>query len=46
MKLWHMELGINAQIGWKFVSEFTSGLKDADGNDVENDFAIRASYSF
>ena len=30
----------------KVVSEFTSGLKDADGNDVENDFAIRASYSF
>lgn len=30
----------------KVVSEFTSGLKDAEGNDVENDFAIRASYSF
>jgi hypothetical protein len=30
----------------KVVSEFTSGLKDADGNEVENDFAIRASYSF
>ena len=29
----------------KVVSEFTSG-KDADGNDIENDFAIRASYSF
>ena len=27
-------------------SEFNSGLKDAEGNDVENDFAIRASYSF
>ena len=30
----------------KVVSEFNSGLKDAEGNDVENDFAIRASYSF
>ena len=29
----------------KVVSEFTSG-KDSDGNDIENDFAIRASYSF
>ena len=30
----------------KVVSEFTSGLKDADGNEVDNDFSIRASYSF
>ena len=30
----------------KVVSEFTSGLKDSDGNEVDNDFAIRASYSF
>ena len=30
----------------KVVSEFTSGLKDADGNEVTNDFSIRASYSF
>ena len=30
----------------KVVSEFNSGLKDAEGNDVESDFAIRASYSF
>ena len=30
----------------KVVSEFNSGLKDAEGNDVENDFSIRASYSF
>ena len=30
----------------KVVSEFTSGLEDADGNEVENDFSIRASYSF
>ena len=29
----------------KVVSEFTSG-KDSDGNDIENDFSIRASYSF
>ena len=29
----------------KVVSEFTSG-KDSDGNDIDNDFAIRASYSF
>ena len=29
----------------KVVSEFTSG-KDSDGNEIENDFAIRASYSF
>ena len=30
----------------KVVSEFTSGLKDSDGNEVNNDFSIRASYSF
>jgi len=30
----------------KVVSEFNSGLKDSEGNDVESDFAIRASYSF
>ena len=29
----------------KVVSEFTSG-NDSDGNDIDNDFAIRASYSF
>jgi hypothetical protein len=29
----------------KVVSEFTSG-KDSDGNDIDNDFSIRASYSF
>ena len=29
----------------KVVSEFTSG-KDSDGNEIENDFSIRASYSF
>ena len=38
-------------VGYKFsdnmkvVSEFTSGT-DSDGNDINNDFAIRASYSF
>ena len=30
----------------KVVSEFNSGLKDAEGNEVTNDFSIRASYSF
>ena len=30
----------------KVVSEFNSGLKDTEGNDVESDFSIRASYSF
>ena len=30
----------------KVVSEFNSGLKDAEGNAIENDFSIRASYSF
>ena len=29
----------------KVMSEFTSGT-DSDGNDIDNDFAIRASYSF
>jgi len=29
----------------KVVSEFTSGT-DSDGNNIDNDFAIRASYSF
>ena len=29
----------------KVVSEFTSGT-DSDGNDIDNDFSIRASYSF
>ena len=30
----------------KVVSEFNSGAKDAEGNDVTLDFGIRASYSF
>ena len=29
----------------KVISEFTSGT-DSDGNDIDNDFSIRASYSF
>jgi len=39
-------VGYKCSDNMKVVSEFTSGLKDADGNDVENDFSIRASYSF
>jgi len=38
-------VGYKCSDNMKVVSEFTSG-KDADGNDIENDFAIRASYSF
>ena len=30
----------------KVITEFSSGVKDIDGNDVESDFSIRASYSF
>ena len=30
----------------KVSTELTSGLKDAEGNDVETDLSIRASYSF
>ena len=39
-------VGYKCSDNMKVVSEFNSGLKDAEGNDVENDFAIRASYSF
>ena len=39
-------VGYKCSDNMKVVSEFTSGLKDADGNEVENDFSIRASYSF
>ena len=39
-------VGYKCSDRFKVASEFTSGLKDADGNEVENDFAIRASYSF
>jgi hypothetical protein len=39
-------VGYKCSDNMKVVSEFTSGLKDTDGNEVENDFAIRASYSF
>ena len=38
-------VGYKCSDNMKVISEFTSG-KDADGNDIENDFAIRASYSF
>ena len=39
-------VGYKCSDNFKFATEFTSGVKDADGNDVESDFAIRASYSF
>ena len=39
-------VGYKCSDNMKVVSEFNSGLKDAEGNDVENDFSIRASYSF
>ena len=38
-------VGYKCSDNMKVISEFTSG-KDSDGNDIENDFAIRASYSF
>ena len=38
--------GYKCSDNMKVVSEFNSGLKDAEGNDVENDFSVRASYSF
>ena len=38
-------VGYKCSDNMKVISEFTSG-KDAEGNDIENDFAIRASYSF
>ena len=28
----------------KVVSEFNSGLKDSEGNEIENDFSIRALF--
>jgi len=39
-------VGYKCSDNMKVVSEFNSGLKDADGNEIENDFSIRASYSF
>jgi len=39
-------VGYKCSDNMKVMSEFTSGLKDADGNEVTNDFNIRASYSF
>ena len=39
-------VGYKCSDNMKVVSEFNSGLKDAEGNEIENDFSIRASYSF
>ena len=39
-------VGYKCSDNMKVVSEFNSGLRDSEGNDVENDFSIRASYSF
>ena len=39
-------VGYKCTDNMKVITEFSSGVKDADGNDVENDFSIRASYSF
>ena len=39
-------VGYKCNDNFKVITEFSSGVKDADGNDVENDFSIRASYSF
>ena len=39
-------VGYKCTDNMKIITEFSSGLKDAEGNDVENDFSIRASYSF
>ena len=38
-------VGYKCSDNMKVISEFTSGT-DSDGNDIDNDFAIRASYSF
>ena len=38
-------VGYKCSDNMKVVSEFTSGT-DSDGNDIDNDFSIRASYSF
>jgi len=38
-------VGYKCSDNMKVITEFTSG-KDAEGNDIENDFNIRASYSF
>ena len=39
-------VGYKCSDNMKVITEFNSGLKDADGNEEENDFSIRASYSF
>ena len=38
-------VGYKCSDNMKVVSEFSSG-NDSDGNEIENDFSIRASYSF
>ncbi len=38
-------VGYKCSDNMKVVSEFTSG-NDSEGNEIENDFSIRASYSF
>jgi len=38
-------VGYKCSDNMKVISEFTSGT-NSDGSDIENDFAIRASYSF
>ena len=38
-------VGYKCSDNMKVISEFTSG-KDSEGNEIENDFSIRASYSF
>ena len=39
-------VGYKCSEAFKITTEFTSGAKDADGNDVDSDFMMRASYSF
>ena len=39
-------VGYKCSDNMKVVSAFPSGLEDSDGNEVTNDFSIRASYSF
>ena len=39
-------VGYKCSDNMKVITEFSSGQTDTDGNDVENDFSIRASYSF
>ena len=39
-------VGYKCSDNMKIITEFSSGVKDTEGNDVESDFSIRASYSF